>query len=472
MNDRRRVRRLAPLGLLAPLLTSAALAKPLTIPAPASSRFALENGLRVIVVEDHRLPVVALALRFGAGALREPAGKAGLSNLTAELLASGAAVRSRAQIEEALEAIGGSYSARAWWDATDLLLQVHSRDRGAAIELLADLALRPVFAPAEVESVRERTLQIIALQATSADRVAADALAHLLYGDGRLGRPRIGTASSVRALTRDDVVRFHRGLYVGHNAVLVVVGAVRAEEMRSEIARAFGALPAGAAPPAIVPPRPAGYDTRMLVIDWPGAERAAISCGHLGIDRRHADYEALRLDNEVLGGLAGNSRLALQLSTRRELVDDVYAHLLALSVPGPFVMRTTASHDDVPPVIAAALAEIERLRLSGPSAKELRDAKTYLIGGLPFALESAGGSALALLKIETYGLGDNYLTGYGERIENISQREAAQAARTFYVSSAVRCAVVGDAAQLVEQLAPLGRVTRLDAAGWDQQAVP
>jgi zinc protease len=136
------------------------------------------------------------------------------------------------------------------------------------------------------------------------------------------------------------------------------------------------------------------------------------------------------------------------------------------------VLRTATSHATAYQTIAAALAEIERLRVSGPSAKELRDAKAYLSGGFPFALESAGGIALALLKVETYGLGDDYLARYGERIEQISQRDAGQAARTFYVSSALRCAVVGNAAQLEAQLAPLGRVTRSDATHWDQQPLP
>jgi len=468
MNKRRRLL----IALLVPALAAAALAKPLTIATPVRSRFVLENGLRVVVVEDHRWPVVALGLRVGAGALRDPAGKTGLGELTAGLLAAGTATRSAAQIADALSAMGASYSALAWWDATDLLLQVLSSDRAAAIELLADLALRPAFAPAAIDAAREQSLQLVGLQATSADRVASDALAHLLYGDGRLGWPRAGTPTSLRGLGRDDVVRFHRDNYVGKNTTLVVVGDVRAADLRTEIARAFGAMPAGAVPPALTEPRPAGRETRVLVIDWPGAERAWISCGHVGLDRRSVDYDAVLLNNEVLGGLAGNSRLGLQLRDKRALVDDVYAHLLALSVPGPLVLRTATRPDSAYQTIAAALAEIERLRVSGPSAKELRDAKAYQAGGNPFALESAGGMALALLKIETYGLGDDYLARHAESVDKLSQRDAAQAARTFYVASAMRCAVVGPAVQLVSQLAPLGRVTRFEAASWTQQAVP
>ena len=305
-------------GIAVAVASSTALTQqyPTSPPAPMPLRAAqfppfaeatLPNGLRLLVVANHRLPIVSISLSFAAGSKFDPAGKAGTAEMVAGLLTKGAGARDADAVAEAIEGVGGSLSASAGADFVTINANVLATDAPLALSLIGDAVLRPAFAETEIELYRTQTLSALQLEQSQPEMIASRVFARGLYGEYPYGRRQ--DPASVRAITRADLVTFHGARLRPGGALLVIAGDMNLERARSLVADAFrgwtGALPAAA---SALPSPSARTRTEITLVHRPGSVQSNLLVGNLTWAPTDQRAYAATLANKVLGG-GGDARL-------------------------------------------------------------------------------------------------------------------------------------------------------------------
>ncbi len=425
---------------------------------PPIERTTLDNGLKVIVIEHHELPLVAFRMVFKSGSAFDPPGKAGLADLTAGLLRKGTKTRSATQIAEEIDFVGGSLGAGSGRDATYATCQVLKKHFDVGLNLLSDIILNPTFKEDEIERLREQTLAGIKQQKDDPDAVADEKFREFLFGDHPYGRPSEGTETSVAALTRDDIVNFHKNYYVPNNAILAVVGDVTSGEVIDKVKAKFSgwggasvALPTFAEPPEIK-----GY--QILLVDKPDLTQTYVRVGHLGVDRSNPDYFAMKVMNYILGGGGFSSRMMDEIRSKRGLTYGIHCSFDFNKLKGAYTVETFTQNDSTTSAIKAIIEQIERIRSGGVTDKELEDTKSFYTGYFPLQLETPDQIATQILNVELYDLGEDYLKDYRQNINAVTKEDILMAARKYLNPDNMKLVVVGKADEVKSSLEPLGSV--------------
>ncbi|HUH12040.1 MAG TPA: pitrilysin family protein [Longimicrobiales bacterium] len=423
---------------------------------PHVARSGLGNGMRVLTAPHGRLPLVRVNLVLRTGADAEPAGKGGLAHLVAESLEGGTERRGADELAWALELLGAELSLELGWDATSVGMTVH-RDRvEEATELLADIVRAPAFPEEEVRRRRELQLASLLQREKDPGALANDAAAHFVFGpDVPYGRPLLGLRPEVEGLTREDVRGFYRQRWVPSVGALLFVGDVRDEAARAAAERHFGNW-AGEEPAAAeFEPDGAVAETTLFVVDRPGAVQSEIRIGDVGVARSHPDYFALLVMNTVLGG-AFTSRLNMSLRERHGFTYGARSGFSFRRLPGPFSVDAAVGTEVTAAAVREALAEVRALREDGATEEEVAAARDYLAGVLPLRLQTVGQVAARLADLFIYGLPEDYLREYPQRIQAVSAADVRRVARERLRPERLAIVVVGDASQITAPLEELG----------------
>jgi zinc protease len=389
----------------------------------------LPNGAALLVSEQRNLPMVLVRVVLDAGARRDPVGKGGVANLTADLLTEGTTSRSAQQIKDAIDFIGGSLSASADTDYAVVALQVLRKDLDTGLALLGDVLLHPAFKPDELARRREATLASIRSDEDDPTAVAQKAFQKALYGDTPYGHPDEGTEESVPRITRADVQKFFADNYSAEHAAVVVVGDISAVEAREAFGRVLAAWKGGGAAPFVYPSF-AAPDGKQMRIDR-AVTQAGIVMGSLGIARDNPDYETVAVMNYVFGSGGFSSRLMDAIRTQAGLAYSVSSMFAALKSPGPFeiVMQTkTASVEDA---IRRAREQAELIRTAPIRDDELQEAKRYLTGSFPLRLDSNAKIADFIAQVWFYDLGMDYPDKYIARVNAVTLADVQRVAQAY-----------------------------------------
>jgi zinc protease len=286
---------------------------------PPVQEKSLTNGLRVIFIASKAQPIVSMTLMLKTGASVEPDDRAGLAQMTAGLVDQGTATRSAQQIAEAIDGAGGSLGVSAGWDSTTASTTVLVNRAELAAELLADVVMNPKFADEEIARARTQTLSSLQVSRSSAGAVANEVFDRVTFGKAPYGRPIGGTAETVNAIKRDDIVAFHKAQYVASNATLAIVGAVTAEEAFALAEKHFGAWAKGTAPVVPAASAAAPGKRRIIILDKPDAAQTEIRIGLPGLSRGDADFYRASVANSIFGGAPFSSRVESELRVKRGL---------------------------------------------------------------------------------------------------------------------------------------------------------
>lgn len=421
----RAVARLAVAALAAALLV----ARPAAALGPQVTQEVLPNGATLLVSEQRAVPLVLVRVLVDAGARRDPAGKGGLANLTADLLTEGTTTRSAEAVKEAIDFIGADLGAGADQDFAMLSLRVLRKDLDTGLELLADVLQHPAFHADELARRRDAVLAAIRSDEDNPTTVAQKAFQRALYGDTPYGHPVTGTLETVRGLTRDDVRGFYRRHYGPAGAAVVVVGDLSFAEARAAVLRAFADWHGEPPAPFVYPPftPPAG---ERLNIERP-VTQAGIVLGHLGIARDNPDYEALTVMNYLLGGGGFSSRLMDTIRTQAGLAYSVGSFFAASKSPGPFEIVMQTKNASVADAIAKAREQVVRLRNTLVSEAELEEAQRYLTGSYPLRLDSNAKIADFIAQTWFYGLGTDYADVYIRRVNAVTREDVQRVAQKY-----------------------------------------
>ncbi len=409
----------------------------------------LDNGLKVLLVENPALPTVSMTGSVLAGARYDPESKAGLAIMVSRLLDEGTENRTSLEIADAIESVGGAIDSDGSFERVIATAGVLNKDVDLGLELLSDLLIRPIFPQDYVEKEKERTLAEIVSAQDRPQVIAGWAFNELVYQDHPLHRPSHGYPQTVERLTREDLLDFHRRYFVPNNVILSIVGDFRVADFLPKIEKAFGNWKAQPVvfPTYSAPVRQIGKRVKFITMP---AQQLNIYLGHLGITRRNSDYYALQVLDTILGGGAGfTARIPQRLRDELGLAYTTFASITMTAGldPGRFIAFIGTSPENMQMAIDGLLSEIRRIIDEPVTAQELQDAKDYLTGSFVFAFESSPQIARFLVHAEVYSLGFDYIEKYPEYVRSVTVEDISRVARQYLDSENYTLVVVGPVAE-------------------------
>jgi predicted Zn-dependent peptidase len=435
--------------------------RPPTLPAPPALRLpavqtdTLANGLELAVVEMHKVPVVDVTLMVDAGTGRDPDSLPGLATFTALMLQQGAGSRSALDIADEAAFLGASLNTGASYDGAFASLHVPKRRLGPALDLLADVVLRPTLPDSEVVRQRDLRRAQILQQQDQPVAMANIAFAAIIFGASHpYGRPTGGTEASTAALSRDRVADFYRSYYRPNGARLLVVGDVTLEEARQLVAARWGTWVRVEASPEAAPPPPAGSERTIYLVDKPGAAQSVFRIGQVGVSRSTPDYFPLEVLNTILGG-PFTSRLNQNLRETHGYTYGAGSQFAMRRQAGPFVASSSVVTAKTDSALIEFLRELRRIRDDSVPQAELDKAKAYVTLGLPGEFETTRGAARQFADLLQYGLPLDYYAGYIPRINAVTAADVQRVARQYLDLDHIAIVVVGDKNQIASGLAAL-----------------
>ncbi|OGW68192.1 MAG: hypothetical protein A3H49_11560 [Nitrospirae bacterium RIFCSPLOWO2_02_FULL_62_14] len=406
------------------------LVSPLEAAEIKPQRFVMPNGLTVLVVEQHALPIVQIQALVKTGSVQDPPEKAGLSNLVAGLLDEGTTTRNATQLAEQIEFVGGALEAKAAHDFTTASTRVLAKNTALGFELLADILLHPSFLEPELERVKKLILGEIIAQKDDPGVVAGKAFSQLVFDGHPYSWPVNGTDETLPAISRADVQAFHAREYLPNRTILAVVGDVSVEEARALADIHFGAWQKGP-DPARSAASPAAIDKPVVQLIDKELTQTTLVLGHLGISRTNPDFYAVTVMNYILGAGGFSSRLMDSIRDRQGLAYGVMSQFEPRAEAGPFLVSLQTRNATANQALAGVLKELHAMKAAPVSAKELSEAKSYLMGSFPMRFDTTHKLAEVLCQVEFYGLGFEYFTQYPKWIEKVTGGDVLRVAKQY-----------------------------------------
>lgn len=425
---------------------------PLHLPIPLE--FSLRNGLRVLFLEQHSLPVLSAHWIVLSGGDRNPAGLSGLASFTAAMLDEGTTKRSSLEIAAAAETIGAVLTTGSSMDFSYVTIRALKRSAEETFELASDVLLNPAFDPAEIERVRHDRLTHLLRQKDSPSALANRVFFDAVYGSGHpYGYLDIGTEESNRAMTRDHILGFYKDGYLAANAALVVAGDLRERELRRLARLYFGDWTSGRSRPETPPPA-APTNRRVLIVPKPDSPQTVLRIGHDGTSLSNPDSIVLDVMNNALGGLV-SSRLNRNLRENLGFTYGASSAFVFRRGPGPFLVATSVRSDATAAAVAEILGEMERMRESRLTPQELATAKDSMARSLSGDFETTAETVSTLGRIFVHHLGPSYYRDLPERIQAVSADDVRRAARKYLKPESAVIVAVGDRERLERDLEKL-----------------
>jgi zinc protease len=414
---------------------------------PQFERFTLSNGLAVVLMEKHQVPLVQINLVVRSGSAMDPAGKTGLASMTASMMMEGAGTRDALQLADAIDYLGAQISAVAGMHTSSVSLEVPVAKLDAALALQADIALRPAFASAELERKRKNRLTNLLQWRDEPRSLASLTFNRTLYPGGHpYGASAIGDEAAIRSLRVEDLRQFHTQFFQPSNAFLVVVGDVTVAQMKTKLEEAFGVWKGTAAAAPALPPIVQVEKRSVLFVDKPGAPQTEIRIGRIGAARVTDDYYALIIMNTILGG-SFSSRLNQNLREEHGYTYGASSQFGFRVLPGPFLAASAVQSSKTDSALLEFMKELNGILTPVPDA-ELERAKNYVALGFPGEFQTVGDIAAKIEEMVIYDLPADYYSQYVRRILAVTAADVQRVAKKYVDPAKMAIVLVGDRAGL------------------------
>ena len=416
-----------------------ALPSPETIP-----RVELPNGIVVLAYENHSSPSVVLGGSLWAGAISEVSQQAGLASFTAGMLMRGTERRTFGQINESLESVGAQLGFGTGVHTVGFGGKALAEDLDLLLEILADALQHPIIPAGEAEKLRGQILTALQRRAHDTRAMARLAFDAQLYPDHPYGRSVQGYEETISELSCDDLVSYYQGHYSPQGMVVAVAGAVSADVVQVKVGAALG----GWRTPDVEPDRSLPLtvvltERRREMVGIAGKTQADIMLGWPGLARDDAGFMKASLANTVLGVFGMMGRLGESVRDEQGLAYYVYSQLEAGLSAGPWVTSAGVNPANVEQAIDGILREVHRLRDEPVPADELADSQSFLTGSMPLRLETNEGVVNALLEMERYDLGFDYLQRYADLVNTVTVQDVQDTTKKYLDPEMYALAVAG-----------------------------
>jgi len=425
---------------------------------PEAKSIKLANGLTVLLLEKHELPLVSAELALRSGSVADPAGKEGLGTITAELLRKGTATRTADQFSEESDFLGMSYGDRASQDSISVAIDFLKKDTDKAFDLFQDVLLHPSFPEEEVKKLVAQRQDALRGAKDNPQQVISAYFLKALYGDHPYGRPPGGDEASIGRITRTDVQAQYARIFTPGNAVLAVVGDFDAGTMEARLKQLFGAWK-GITPPAVsIPAIKAAMGKHVLLIDKPDATQTYFILGNVGLADNSPDKAPAQVINTLFGGRF-TSMFNEELRVKSGLSYGANSYFQYLESPGPFLMSTYTKNATTGAALDKSFEVLATLHAHPFKEEDLTSAKNYLRGTFPPSLETSPQLAhqLAMLAIE--GLSGKDFNAELAAEQTITLEQANEIIDKDFPSDNYVMVMIGKASEIATLAAKYGIVT-------------
>ncbi|MGD0624899.1 MAG: pitrilysin family protein [Thermodesulfobacteriota bacterium] len=425
---------------------------------PPVSSAVLRNGLKVYAIQRPELPLISIHLVIPCGAEADPPGKAGLSNLSAEMLILGTKKRSASQLAAEVDGWGATLSAHSGWNSTSLHIFGLNEDFGHLMNLLLELYTQPAFSPEEFEQLKQRRIAALVQQKDESEIIADERFQEVLFQGTPYDHPVYGTLQSLPHLLGEESQEFYQRRLLLAGSLLVFVGDLQAEACFRWVEENFPPGSQGRSFGEGEFSAPALSGVRSFLINRPDLTQSQIRLGHIGIPHAHPDYLAFEVMNYILGAGGFSSRLMQKIRSELGYTYGIRAALEPRKNPGPFTISTFTPTETTFPCVQEILAVIQSFIAQGATDQEREEAIHFLAGSYPMKFETLSQVAQRILQAEIHGLGLEYLAAYPDRVSEISLEEVARTARGHIHPEKMLIVVVGRAEKFRREFEPLGPV--------------
>lgn len=414
---------------------------------PPHEKVVLPNGLTVLLLEKHSVPMVNVAGIIKTGGLADPAGLEGLASTTAGLLRKGTKTRTAQQFAEDIDFIGGSFEADAGADYSSFGAEFLSKDTAKGLELISDAVLHATFPQAEVDKLLAQSVDGVKAAKDSARDVMFAYYQGYLYNGRGYGRATSGDENSLKKIQRDAIVRFYETHYTPGNTILAVAGDFNTEEMKEKIAEAFGGWAAKAAPAVKMEAAGPLKGKRLLLVNKGDATQTFFVIGNVGISATDPDRVAIDVVNTVFGARF-TSMLNETLRVESGLTYGAMSFFSKDKEPGPFAMYSFTRNETTEKAIDMALEVLKKLHTDGVTAEQLASAKSYIKGQFPPSLETSGQLARVIARHEFMGLDDSEVNQLDQRIDAVTPEAAKRIIAKHFPLENLTFVLIGKSAEI------------------------
>lgn len=438
----------------------------LRVKLPKPQEFKLPNGLTVLVLEDHRFPLVYTRLEIiGAGGLYESPELRGVAQMTASMLDQGTASRTAQQIAQEIGRLGASVNASAGFEDETATLTASglSDNFDEWFALATELLLQPGFPQDELQKLITRQKGALRQARTQPGFLVNERFSKVLYGDHPAAVVGF-TEESLNKITREALVNWHRERYVPQNAILGIAGDVRSSELLPKLRKWFANWKQTDWKPQLPPnPKPAAEKTIYLV-DRPNSQQTTIWLGNITIDRTSPDYPAMVVMNRVLGG-GPAARLFLNLREEKSYTYGAYSALQALKFPGPWRAWADVRTDVTEGALTEFFHEIRRIREEKVPEAELTEAKNAMVANFALSLEQPAQLLSYAITQKLYGLPADYWDTYPAKLQAVTAEDVQRVAQKYLNPDALQIVTVGEGSKIKSVLEKFGPVVVYDTEG-------
>ncbi len=428
---------------------------------PPYKKVRLKNGMTLLLMERHTVPLVDFNVIIRTGAAADSAGKEGQASMAANLLRKGTKTRSADQFSSELDFIGGQFFVNVTQDDSSIFAEFVKKDIDKGLELLADVLLNPAFPQDEFSKLLKQRVDGLKSSKDQAQAVIGTYFNAYLYGHHPYGRPVNGDEKSLASLTRDDVQKFYQTFYAPGNIILAVAGDFSTAEMEKMLTSKFGAWPARQTPATSVAEAAPVTGKRLLLIDKPDSTQTYYRIGNIGITRTNPDRVYLEVVNTLFGGRF-TSMLNSELRIKSGLTYGASAFFDQRKNRGPFAIATYTKNATTGQAIDKTLEVLQRLHEKGITEEELKSAKNYILGQFPPTIETSGQLAGLLAELEFYGLDEREINEFTAKINAMTVADAQRVIKQYYPLDNLVFVIIGKASEIgdkVKKYAP--RIDRL-----------
>jgi len=424
---------------------------------PESEEFVLANGLKIVVVEKHEIPMVYARAQIRGGSIYDPKDKSGLAYLTGWVLTEGTRDYPDEMIDKAMDSHGAYVSSVAYNESCISTLTCLSKDISTLFPYFAEILSQPAFDPKVIRESRQYLIGDLMRSMDDSAEVCNRVFRNEVFHGHPYQKQQKGTIEGLNNINRQDVLDFYNTYYRPDRSALVIVGDITADQVKNLCETNLQNWKSSGEPlPIVVSPRPV-EGMRITLVDMPTAQ-SQITMGHIGINRTNPDRFKLTVLNKILGGGGLYTRLAEEVRIKRGLTYGIYCYFARREYTGEFLLNTFTKVESTAETINVCLHELHRIQEEEVSAQELADAKMSIIGSHPLQYEQYEDIAQTLVHMNFYGLPMSDVTNYAANISRVTIEDVRQVARKYLHPDDMIITVVGPADKIRTDLEKIGPV--------------
>ena len=435
---------------------------------PTWTKTQLANGATLIVSERHNLPLVSFDITFvGGGNQFEPAGKRGVATFTQSMMSEGTTTKTGDQLSDAMQLLGTGIGVGVSGEEGSISFVSTKKNFDAALTLLADMMLNSTFPSEALERLRARTLVNLTQAKDQPNAIGSQVFAKVLYGDAHPYGQRM-TVASAKAITRDDVIAFHKAYFQPGRAIITVVGDVTPSSAKASVEKALAAWSKAGDKPAFTYPRlPELQPAKIYLVDKPGAAQSVFNIGLPGPPRNTPDYFALEVLNTLLGGMF-QSRLNANIREQKGYSYGVSSNFSYGKGPGAFRTGGAIVSNKTDLALIEFMKELKGIVGDKPiTDEEITTAKESLIQSLPQRFASVNAINNSITSLTVQGLPDDYYQTYAKNVSAVTKEDLLRVAKRYIDLNHLYIVIVGNRAEIEAGLKAtnIAPITYIDIEG-------